>query len=257
MLSSTPRLVRHDRFSSRALSGERGVTVWLPPGYEDAGDARYPVLYLQDGQNLFDPEAAYVKGETWRVAETAGALIDAGQLQPLLIVGIDHGEANRLHEYTPTPDRRRGGGGASGYARLIIDELKPFIDRTYRTRPEPAHTGIGGSSLGALVALYLGLTRPDVFGRAAVLSPSVWWDRRAILRTVRQARPAPPLRVWVDIGSREGRLHVENARLLRAGLIDSGWIEGETLHYEEVADGTHSERAWADRFGRVVQWLFR
>ena len=248
-------LVTHEAFHSNHLPDDRNVTIFLPPGYE-ASDDRYPVLYMQDGQNLFDPDAAFVKGQHWRVGETATRLIESGRIPPLIIVGINNTGVRRLHEYTQTYDRRRGGGGAEAYGRLIVRELKPFVDARYRTLPDAAHTGIGGSSLGGLVSLYLGLEYPDVFSRLAVMSPSVWWDRRAILRNVRHARPKPRLRIWVDIGTREGRYHVENARLLKVGLIKSGWVEGEDLHYEEVQEGTHSEGSWAERFDRVLEFLY-
>ena len=247
--------VTHAAFHSEFLPDDRDVTLFLPPGYE-ASDERYPVLYLHDGQNLFDPEASFVKGQHWRVGETATTLIEAARIPPLIIVGINNAGARRLHEYTPTHDRRRGGGGAEAYGQLIVHELKPFVDARYRTLPDAANTGLGGSSLGGLVSLYLGLTYPDVFSRLAVMSPSVWWDRRAILRNVRHAKPKPRLHLWVDIGTREGRYHVENARLLRVDLVKGGWVEGKDLHYEEVPDGTHSEAAWAERFGRVLEFLF-
>lgn len=250
-------LLTHEKFPSQFLEAHRDVTVWLPPNYGSTPHERYPVLYLHDGQNLFDPALAFKKGEHWRVGETVTALIATHRLRPMIIVGISNGGMRRLHDYTPTFDRRRGGGGADAYGRMIVEELKPFIDSSYRTLTDAAHTGIGGSSLGGLVSLYLALKRPDVFSRLAVMSPSIWWDRRAVLRDVREARPKPALRVWVDIGTREGAPHVDNARLLRAGLIKSGWIEGEDLHYEEIAGGTHSESAWADRLDRVLEFLFR
>jgi predicted alpha/beta superfamily hydrolase len=251
---------------SASLNNARAISIFLPPGYENRTEQRYPVLYLHDGQNLFDAETAF-GGEPWRVDRTASALIEAERIAPLIIVGIDHTEANRLEEYTPTHDRKRGGGGAEAYGRLLIDELKPLIDRTYRTHSDALHTGVGGSSLGGLVSLYLALRHPAVFGTAAVMSPSVWWDRRSVLRDVRRAaatfggnvrRP----RLWVDMGTRESRGEgsarrvLEDARLLRAGLIKSGWSEGVDLHYEEIDGGTHTERAWGDRFGRVLEWLF-
>jgi predicted alpha/beta superfamily hydrolase len=254
--ASTLTLVSHENFHSEFLPDDRHVTVYLPPGYEADAGRRYPVLYLHDGQNLFRPETAFKKGEHWYVGETASALIGEGRIPPLLIVGIDNTGPRRAYEYTPTHDRRRGGGGADAYGRLIVEELKPFIDATYRTLPDVASTGLGGSSLGGLVSLYLGLKYPQVFSRLAVMSPSVWWDRRVILRHVRDARPKPGLRLWVDIGSREGRYHVDNARLLQVGLIKSGWIEGDDLHYEEIPGGTHSEGAWAARFDRVLEYLF-
>ena len=256
MPAASSSLITHEAFHSSVLRDDRDITVYLPPGYDARQELRYPVLYLHDGQNLFDPALAFKKGEHWRVGETTTALIESGQLEPLIIVGIDNTGPRRVHEYTPSHDRRRGGGGADAYGQLLVGELKPFIDRTYRTRPEAASTGLGGSSLGGLVSLYLGLTYPDVFSRLAVMSPSVWWDRRVILKHVRDAKPKPSSRIWVDIGTREGQYHVDNARLLQAGLIKSGWREGDDLHYEEIPGGTHSEGAWAHRFGRVLLFLF-
>jgi predicted alpha/beta superfamily hydrolase len=246
----------HERFHSQFLPDDRDVTVYLPPGYDTEPRRHYPVLYLHDGQNLFDPDTAFTRGEHWRVGETATALINDGRIEPLIIVGISNTGKRRLSEYTPTADKRRGGAEADAYGRLLCDELKPFIDGAYRTLQDPHYTGIGGSSLGGLVSLYLGLVRPDVFSRVAALSPSVWWDRRAILRYVRDANPKPRLRVWLDIGTAEGRQHVTNLRLLRAGMLKAGWTEGDDLHYAEIDGGTHSERAWADRFDRVLEYLY-
>lgn len=257
----TSSLIKHENFHSPFLPDDRDITVFLPPGYEAGRARRYPVLYMHDGQNLFEPEKAFKKGEHWRVGETATTLIDARRIDPLIIVGIANTGRRRLDEYTPTYDRRRGGGEADAYGRLIVEELKPFIDATYRTRSDAPHTGMGGSSLGGLVTLYLGLTHPDIFSKLAVMSPSLWWDRRGVLRTVRASGgrdfgPAGRSRIWVDMGTREGRGHVENARLLKAGLLKAGWIEDQDVHYEEVPGGTHSERSWGDRFGRVLEWLF-
>ena len=255
MHSPIATLRRHERFHSAFLPDDRDVLVWLPPGY-DHGSSRYPVLYMHDGQNLFDPETAFQKGEHWRLGDTAADLIAAGQLQPLIVVGVYNTGETRLHEYTPTKDESLGGGLAGAYGRLIVDELKPFIDDTYRTVPDAAHTGLGGSSLGGLVTLHLGFTHPDVFSRLAVLSPSVWWDRRAILSTVRQARPKPKLRLWVDMGTAEGRRGLDDARLLKAALVGAGYGEGVDLHYAEFEGGTHSEGAWATRAGPMLKWLF-
>ena len=254
--ASTVPLRKHEAFHSQFLPDDRDIIVYLPPGYDVGSGTRYPVLYLHDGQNLFEPDTAFQKGQHWRVGETATALIESGVLDPLIIVGIANTGPRRIHEYTPTYDRRRGGGEADAYGRLLIEEVKPFIDATYDTRPDALHTGLGGSSLGGLVSLYLGLKHPDVFSRIAAMSPSVWWDRRAILRDVRNSRPKPRLRLWVDMGTREGRYHIDNARLLKSGLLTAGWVEGEDLHYEEVPGGTHGERAWAERFGRVLEFLY-
>ena len=256
MHSPNATLHRHDQFHSAFLPDDRDVLVWLPPCYQSEPDRRYPVLYMHDGQNLFDPDTAFQKGEHWRMGETAAGLVAAGQLDPLIIVGIHNTGEERIHEYTPTRDARLGGGQASAYGRLIIEELKPLIDRTYRTRPEASHTGLGGSSLGGLATLHLGFTHPEVFSRLAVLSPSVWWDRRAILTTVRHARPKPALRLWVDMGTAEGRRGLDDARLLKAALVGAGYVDGGDLHYAEFEGATHSESAWAARVGPMLKWLF-
>jgi predicted alpha/beta superfamily hydrolase len=254
MTAPLPRLRRHPRFPSTILAHPRDVTVYLPPGYDDANPC--PVLYMHDGQNLFDPKTAHVPGQHWRLGETADALIAAGTLPPLIIVGIANTGPSRIHEYTPTRDARLGGGLADDYGRFLVEELKPFIDRTYRTRTDAASTGLGGSSLGGLVTMHVGLRRPEVFGALAVMSPSVWWDRRVILSSVRAARPKPDLRVWVDIGTAEGRRALEDARLLKAALVGSGWVIGRDLHYAEYEGGTHSELDWAKRAGAMLTWLF-
>ncbi|MFN2444819.1 MAG: alpha/beta hydrolase [Vicinamibacterales bacterium] len=253
---SKPSLHRHTRFRSAHLPDDRDVHVYLPPQYANDPTRRFPVLYLQDGQNLFDGRESYVKGEYWRVGEHADTLIQRQHLEPVIIVGIHHAGPRRIHEYTPTESRQLGGGHADHYGRLLVDELKPFVDATYRTRPDAASTGIGGSSLGGLVSLYLALKYSDVFTRVAVMSPSVWWDRRVILRNVRAASPKPPLRIWLDIGTAEGRKAVEDVRLLRNGLIAAGWRDGGDLAYREYEGARHSEQAWAARVGDVLAWLF-
>jgi enterochelin esterase-like enzyme len=193
------QLRRHQQFHSAFLEQDRDVLVWLPPGYDhptdvsrpfDGGPAagRYPVLYMHDGQNLFEPETAYNKGEHWRVGETAARLIAQGRIEPLIVVGIYNTGEMRIEEYTPTEDKKLGGGHADDYGRMIIEELKPLIDRTYRTRQDRDSTGIAGSSLGGLVSLHLGFTHPAVFGKVAALSPSVWWGRKAILKTAHLGR---------------------------------------------------------------------
>jgi predicted alpha/beta superfamily hydrolase len=249
------QLRRHEAFHSKYLEHDRDVLVWLPPGYAPS-DHRYPVLYMHDGQNLFEPETAFQKGEHWRVGETATELIEEGLIDPPIIVGIYNTGEMRIEEYTPTADTKLGGGHADDYGCMIVEELKPLIDRTYRTRTDRDNTGIAGSSLGGLVSLHLAFTHPAVFGKVAALSPSVWWDRKAILKTVRQARSKPPSRVWVDIGTAEGRRGLDDARSLKAALVGLGFVDGVDLHYAEYEGATHSELAWSERVGPMLQWLF-
>src|SRR6185436_13118305 len=172
----------HDDFHSKHLAYDRTVVVYLPPGYQTSA-VRYPVLYLHDGQNVFDQATAF--GEEWHVDETAQQLIIAGRIEPIIVVGVYNTGEHRVDEYTPTPLPDKGHGGhADEYGRMLVDELKPFIDETYRTLPDAANTAMGGSSLGGLLTLHLGLRYPTTFGKLAVLSPSVWWDDRVILREV-------------------------------------------------------------------------
>jgi enterochelin esterase-like enzyme len=247
----------HADFASRVLDNRRTVIVYVPPGYEREPARRYPVLYLQDGQNLFDGTTAFIYGQDWRVGETAQALIAAGEIEPLIIVGIYNMGHGRVDEYTPTYDRGRNmGGRADYYGRMLVEELKPFVDAHYRTRPEAAATGLGGSSLGGLVSLYLGLRRPQTFTRLAALSPSVFWGGRQIVREVEQLQGKPPLRIWLDTGTAEGWYTTEHARALRDALVLKGWAHGLDLHYHEADGAEHNERAWAARVAPMLKYLF-
>lgn len=251
-----PHLERHPAFPSKFLKRTRDLVVYLPPGYADAPDRRYPVLYMHDGQNLFDPDTAFVRGQHWRLGEMADMLISEGRVEPLIIVGVHHTGAFRVHEYTPTRDVALGGGLARDYGRLLTEELKPFIDARYRTRRQRQDTGLGGSSLGGLVTMYLGLRHADVFGRLAVMSPSVWWGKHAILRHVARAGGKPATKVWLDMGTNESRNGLADARRLQAALVKAGWTPDDDLSYREIEGGTHSETAWAQRVGEVLEYLY-
>jgi predicted alpha/beta superfamily hydrolase len=153
-------------------------------------------------------------------------------------------------------DRNLGGGKASLYGRLLVEELKPWVDHNYSTLDGPAHTGVGGSSLGGLVSLYLGLNWPQVFGRLAVLSPSVWWARGAMLEYVRRMRPEPRPRIWLDIGLAEGPAMIKKCDQLHRLLERRGWREGVKMRYLRVPGGRHSEEAWAKRVDPFLRFLF-
>lgn len=249
---------RHRNFRSKFLAKDRDVLVYLPPGYDSNRPQRYPVLYLHDGQNLFDGATSFVPGMEWRVDETAQELINAGEIEPLIIVGIYNTGEQRVNEYTPTKDSVRNiGGEADSYGRMIVEELKPMIDREYRTFADRAHTGLGGSSLGGLVSLYLGLRHPQTFGKLAVLSPSVWWDKRMILREVQSLKSKPASRIWLDMGTKEGDRALSDVARLRDGLIKKGWKPGVDLIYFEATDGLHNEHAWGRALGQCLNIFFR
>jgi predicted alpha/beta superfamily hydrolase len=253
------RLRLHVRFPTSYLSTPRDIIVYLPPGYDPGAD-RYPVFYLQDGQNLFDPATAF-GGQDWRADATADELILSGAIPPVLLVGVYNAGVRRISEYTPTRDaQNRKGGKGDRYARMLAQELKPFIDAEYRTKRAAADTGIGGSSLGGLAAIETGLLYPRVFGKVAVMSPSVWWDQRSILGMVRRFQGGARPRIWLDTGTEEGnapRQVVDDTRLLRDVLAERGWRDGEDLSYREFVGAGHNENAWGARFGEVLRWMWR
>jgi predicted alpha/beta superfamily hydrolase len=243
-------------FHSDILPDDRVVSVYLPPQYLEQEERRFPVFYLHDGQNLFDGRTSYIAGRTWNAHTTADQLNAAGEIEPVILVGVANTGLRRMAEYTPTRDFKMGGGEGRSYGRLLIEELKPLIDRSYRTLPEAADTGLGGSSLGGLISLYLGFTCPEVFGRVAVMSPSLWWDQRSIFNVVDQTRPKPVLRIWLDIGTAEGVRHVKDADHLERQLVKRGWQLGVDLAYMRADGAVHDENAWSERFGDVLRFLF-
>lgn len=244
----------HDAFRSKYLGNDRTVVVYLPPAYDPASVARYPVLYLHDGQNVFDRATSFA--DEWHVDETAQRLILARRIEPIIIVGIYNTGERRVDEYTPTPEADKGGGHADDYGRMLVEELKPFIDREYATRPGVANTAMGGSSLGGLLTLHLGLRYSETFGKLAALSPSVWWDERVIVREVDALPGKLPLRIWLDAGTREGRDVIPDVRALKDALVAKGWAIAKDLMYVEAPGGEHNEQSWAKRVGPVLTYLF-
>ena len=249
------RLVLHPEFHSEFLSDDRNVIVYVPPGYEHEPHCSYPVLYMHDGQNLFDPETSFVRGRTWEIREHADRLILAGEIEPLIVVGI-YNTPRRLEEYTHARDRRMGGGDADKYGRLLVHELKPWIDDKYRTRTGEEDTGLGGSSLGGLVSLYLGLRHAETFGKLAIMSPSVWWNHKSIVSFLNEYDGPPWPRIWLDVGDNEGKRSHQDVELLYRELIVSGWVADVNLRYQMVEGGTHDEAAWAARVSDMLRFLF-
>jgi predicted alpha/beta superfamily hydrolase len=139
---------------------------------------------------------------------------------------------------------------------MLVEELKPFIDVTYKTLPSAASTALGGSSLGGLLTMYLGLRYPTAFGRLAVMSPSVWWGQRVLLHEVEALPGKLPQRIWLDAGTAEGEETLENARALRDALVAKGWTIGDDLAYLEEQGGGHNEQSWGMRVERVLKFLF-
>jgi predicted alpha/beta superfamily hydrolase len=252
----------HKSFHSNILKNNRDVIVYLPPGYDTAKSRRYSVFYMHDGQNLFDGATSFIPGQEWRVDETAERLIAAGKIEPLIVVGV-YNTKDRIDEYTPAADAKyKTGGQADLYGRMLVEELKPFIDSQYRTKRDAKHTGLAGSSLGGLASLYLALKYPNIFGRAGVVSPSVWFAGKHIVHYVESLPRKPNVRIWMDMGTKEGRTPEEaqqsiaDARLLRDALVRKGWRLEKDLNYFEAAGAEHNEAAWAARVEGILGFLF-
>lgn len=253
-----PRLRLHRAFPSHYLPDKRDVIVYLPPGYDQQPERNYPVLYLQDGQNLFDPRTSFVPGRTWEIREHADAAIHAGEVEPLIIVGIYNTGDRRIAEYTHERDSRMGGGEANEYGLLLTRELLPWIAGQYRVRTDRESTGLGGSSLGGLVSLYLGLRYATWFGKLAVMSPSVWWNHKSILGFMNERAPEiwDRPKLWLDVGDKEGRRAVQDVEHLNRRLKANHWLPGESLHFEKMHGGMHDEASWSHRVRPMLRFLF-
>ncbi len=251
---------------SPQLGNWRDVLVYLPPSYFKNENRRYPVLYMQDGQNLFDAETSYA-GE-WHVDETMEQL-GREEGQEAIVVGIPNAGAQRLAEYTPFPDPEFGGGQGDRYLAFVVQTIKPLIDGAFRTLPNRQHTGIVGSSLGGLISLYAFFRYPDVFGFAGVMSPSLWVGDGAIYRFLEEA-PYRPGKIYLDAGTREyGGVHdgpdsVERARSRRYYatvrrvkriLVHKGYRPFRDLLHIEEPLGQHHEAAWARRLPELVRFF--
>ena len=252
----------HGGFRSKFLENDRTVIVYLPPGYEKDAAAHYPVLYMHDGQNLFDAATSFL-GVEWAADETAERLIAAGRIAPIIIVGI-YNTGARMNEYTPWPDEhRRGGGGGDAYARFLVEEVKPFVDATYRTQPDARHTGVAGSSLGGLISLYMCEKYPDTFSMCGVMSPALFWADKRIIREAGEACGAlRHCRIWLDMGTREGdsvgefSQGIAATRELVAAFDRCGMAPGRDYYYFEDDGAVHNEGAWAKRFDKMLLFFF-
>jgi predicted alpha/beta superfamily hydrolase len=260
--SATGDLRLHE-FRSRIFRNTRFLRVWLPPGYDDSLNAgrRYPVLYLNDGQNLFEAATSFT-GVEWQVDETADRLIREGGILPLIIVGLDNAAQARMREYMPHrslhPILLRGQG--SRYPDFLTKEIMPFIARNYRVASGPENTGLGGSSLGALISLYTAAVRPGSFGRLLLESPSLWASNRQMIRASREVKHWPE-RIFLATGTAEAgredrnRSVVDDVREL-AGILLRAGLDDRRLRVVIEEGATHHETSWARRFPEAVSFLF-
>ena len=243
------------------LDRSRQVAVYLPPGYDAESSRRYPVMYMFDGQNLFDPTTSFC-GD-WEVDLTIDALVMRQEMDPIVCVGIYNGGEHRISEQSPWADPNfECRGEADAFLDWIAGPLKALIDRQFRTLSAPEHTGVGGSSMGGLTSLYALFSRPDVFGRALCMSPSFWFARGAIFDYVASmsSRPAGT-RVYLDFGTREARPGpgtrlLRDARIMRELLVALGYVPGGDLKWVEDPSGIHNEACWNARLPGAFSFLW-
>jgi predicted alpha/beta superfamily hydrolase len=254
----TGDLRKHGDFPSKFLRQSRDVYVWLPPNYDSSG-IRYPVLYLQDGQNLFD-QATAAFGVEWEADESATRLLVENEISPLIIVGVGNSR-DRIAEYTMSVDPRlKDGGKGSEYIRFLSEELKPFIDSQYRSIPERRATAIGGSSLGGLIALHACMVRPDTFGGCIAISPSLHWNEESMLEELSgDSRWPAESWAWMSMGREEGstpekqRDNIARAERLQGILLGQVGTRQVLLQIFDGEFAKHHERSWQRHFSEALK----
>lgn len=244
-------------FSSTVLPSTRGIWVYLPPTYLENARARFPVLYMHDGKNLFDAALAF-GGNEWRVDETLDAGAESGDIQEVIVVGVESTD-DRIGEMTPSANAEYAGSGKGAkYLAMLRGEIKPMVDQSLRTLPGRDHTFLMGSSLGGLISAYAGVTEAQTFGAVACMSPSTWWDGRFILGEVAKSKPAPgrPFRVYVDSGDAGQSMDGKADTVLLADAYRAlGYVDGKDLRYVLEPGGVHNETAWARRLPAALSFL--
>ena len=243
--------VIEDKFEIPQLGKKRRITALLPHDYE-ASEEVYPVLYLQDGQNLFDDNAPY---GNWAIDRSLAAMAAQG-IGKIIVIAIDHGEKDRIKEYTPFLDGKFGPGEGKKYIRFVTDRLKPYVDRKFRTLPGRAHTGIGGSSMGGLISIYSALVYPEVYGRMMIFSPSLWVVPNIHFEFIDFYNPWQT-KLFLYAGGRESQNHLKNVSKLRKAIKKRNGKE-DTIDIKVVIDkeGEHREYYWGRAFPKAVDWLF-
>lgn len=242
--------IMDESFFMPQLNRYRRIRIYYPPDYEISGK-HYPVLYMHDGQNLFDNKTSYA-GE-WEVDETLNQLFEQGYEVPI-VVGIDNGGIYRLEEYTPWINPAYGGGRGALYLQFIVETLKPHIDAGFRTLPDRENTGIMGSSLGGLISHFGSLQYPEVFGKAGVFSPSYWFSDSVWTFTA-NAPFGYAMRIYQMCGSAEGSNTDANMLRMSDSLIASGLPE-PNIRNVVIQGGQHNEALWREQFRAAFLWLF-
>lgn len=242
--------IMDEEFYMPQLDRYRRIWLYLPPDYETSGKD-YPVLYMHDGQNLFDAATSFA-GE-WEVDETLNALFAEGKDVPI-VVGIDNGGGNRIDEYTPWPNTSYGGGDGALYAQFIVETLKPYIDQNYRTKADRENTAVMGSSLGGLISHYIGIKYQDVFSKAGVFSPSYWFNDSVYDFTYTTGKQHN-MKIYIMGGTAESTALVAEMMAMTDTLMAAGFGEDE-MALKVVPGGQHNEALWRQEFEEAYIWLF-
>ena len=235
--------------ASPQLANSRSLRVYLPPSYAENKAKRYPVLYMHDGQNLFDAKSAAF-GTEWGIDETINRLVATGVMDEVIVVGIDN-TPDRLPEYTPCCDAQHGGGKLAAYQAFIVDTVKPYVDKTWRTLPARETTAIMGSSLGGIASMLIAQARAQVFSKAGAVSSSFWWNDKAMVN-----KPAPrvPVKFYLDAGSENDGL--PDTMQVRDAMLAQGYTNGTDLLFYADKGGRHNEKSWAARVDKPLAWFF-
>ncbi len=243
--------VIEEAFEIPQLGKKRRITALLPADYEESEET-YPVLYLQDGQNLFDDNAPF---GNWAIDQSLAALDEEG-IGKIIVIAIDHGKKERIKEYTPFIETKFGPGEGKKYMRFVTDTLKPYVDSTFRTRPERAFTGLGGSSMGGLISIYGGFMYPEVYGRLMIFSPSLWLTPNIPFDFIQFYHPLPT-KIYLYAGGKESEMMVPNVRKFLSTLESKGLSKAD-IDFELSIDeeGEHNEYYWGREFPKAVEWLF-
>lgn len=234
----------HRKFYSKALNNRRDIIVWLPPSYKKEPEKRYPVIYMQDGQNILDPKTAYI-GIDWKVDETATRLIKSGDLREIIVVGI-YNTPERLEEYS---DSAKG----KSYMKFMVEQLKPFIDKYYRTMPGKEYNAVMGSSMGGLISFLLAWNYPDVFGKAACMSSSFYFNGDNAIEMVKNyTGEKKKIKIYIDHGE-DG---LPRGQRMFCELSQKGYLIGTDMDYYYSPGADHSESEWAKRIQRPLLFFF-
>lgn len=226
------------------------IWLYLPPNYSDSEES-YPVIYMHDAQNLFDDKTSFV-GE-WDIDGTLNNLFKKTG-KSFIVVGVENGGEKRIEEYTPWKHKKYGGGKGDIYINFLVNELKPFIDQTYRTKPEASETAIIGSSLGGLISFYGGLKHPEVFGKIGALSTSFWFSNK-VNNFAKKKGNLKSTKLYFLVGGKEGDTMVPDTENMAKLLVDLGF-PNENMKTKIVADGKHTESFWKEEFLEVITFLY-